>query len=87
MAATVASPERLLMMTTLKSVENGEDFLFSFSLLLVLMVTAAQGRPWPWWQVAFAYLNCDNQTKIVLGGKNEDQPWCWDYCSGVVRSW
>lgn len=47
MAATMASPERLLVMTTLKSVENGEDFLFNFSLLLVLMVTAAQGRPWP----------------------------------------
>lgn len=48
MAATMGSPEGLLMRTTLKSMENGEDFLFNFTLLLVLMVTAAQESPWPW---------------------------------------
>lgn len=68
MAATMGSPERLLTMTTLKRMENREDFLCNFTLLLVLVVTApqaAQGSPWPWCQVAFADLTIKPRLCLV----------------------
>lgn len=37
MAATMGSSEKLLLMTTLESMVNGEDFLCDLSCLLVLM--------------------------------------------------